>query len=163
VKRKEKQMHEATGITGSPPLPEAIPLNGKPESRLQRPDPEVVPMQRRKHTVAYKIKVVGTIARLRAEGASGSIGAYLRQEGLYSSAVTSWERSLRNGTLTTAHPGPKEKNRSELQEEIKRLRRKLEQTEKKLAKTQLVVELQKKLSAILENDPEENWSSNAGK
>ena len=113
--------------------------------------------------MAYKIKVVETIARLREEGTSGSIGAYLRQEGLYSSAVTNWERSLRNGTLTTARPGPKEKKHSELQDEIKRLRRKLEQTEKKLAKTQLVVELQKKLSAILENDPEENWSSNAGK
>ena len=156
-------MQEATRIAGEPTLPEAHPLNGKAEYRPHRPDPEVVPQKRRKHTVSYKIKVVETIALLREEGASGSIGAYLRQEGLYSSAVTSWERSLRNGTLTTARSGPKEKNRSELQEEIKRLRRKLEQTEKKLAKTQLVVELQKKLSAILENDPEENWSSNAGK
>ncbi|MBI5471623.1 MAG: hypothetical protein HY961_04690 [Ignavibacteriae bacterium] len=39
-----------------------------------------------------------------------------------------------------------------LQAENQRLRRKLEKTEKKLKKTEMIVELQKKLSAILELD-----------
>jgi transposase len=142
---------------------ETPPLNGKPADKAKRPDPEVSPTKRRRYTTAYKIKVVETIAHLRQEGVSGSIGAYLRQEGLYGSAVTTWERGLRNGTLATAHPGPKGKNRTSLQEEIKRLRRKLEQTEKKLAKTQLLVELQKKLSAFLEVESDQSLSGDAGK
>jgi hypothetical protein len=45
-----------------------------------------------------------------------------------------------------------EKNRDDIIAENKQLRRKLEQTEKRLHKTELLVELQKKLSAFMEMD-----------
>jgi len=44
---------------------------------------------RRRHTVAYKLKVLETVAALRAEG-NGAVGAYLRREGLYYSSVQFW-------------------------------------------------------------------------
>ena len=106
---------------------------------------------RRRHTVAYKLKVLETVAALRSEG-SGAIGAYLRKEGLYYSAVQLWQRQQAQGKLTSSRSGSKQKNREELLSEIKRLRRQNEQLEKRLKKTELIVELQKKLSQVLQND-----------
>jgi cell shape-determining protein MreC len=99
--------------------------------------------------------VVETVATLRSEG-SGALGAFLRKEGLYYATVRAWERLHASGALTAAKQGPKEKSRQALLTEIQRLRRKNEQLEKKLAKTELIVELQKKLSAMLSLDTEEN-------
>jgi transposase-like protein len=156
-------MHETIHRNGGSTAIESPSPTGEQENNIKRPDPEVDPQKRRTHTIAYKLKVLETIARLRENGVSGSIGAYLRKEGLYSSTVTAWERGLQQGTLSTAHPGPKGKDRSDLQNEIKRLRRKLDQTEKKLAKTQLLVEIQKKLSALLEIETDQSMSENAEK
>jgi hypothetical protein len=52
--------------------------------------------------------------------------------------------------LTGSTKGTREKNRDALLAENNRLRRKLAQTEKRLAKTEMIVDLQKKLSAILD-------------
>jgi len=85
---------------------------------------------------------------LKANGSS-SIGTYLRKEGLYYSSVRRWMRQQERGELSATKSGAKTKSRALLQAEIHRLRRKLESTEKKLKKTELIVELQKKLSLIL--------------
>lgn len=113
------------------------------------PDPEVVARPtRRNHTVAYKIKVLETVAALRGEG-NGAVGAYLRKEGLYYSNVRSWLSLQEKGQLTASSRGPKEENRDTLLAENKNLRRQLEQVEKRLARTEMIVDIQKKLSAIL--------------
>src|SRR5512135_724937 len=91
---------------------------------------------RKRHTLAYKLRVVETVATLRSEG-SGALGAYLRKEGLYYATVRAWERLHASGALTAAKQGPKEKSRQALLKENQRLRRKNEQLEKKLAKTEL--------------------------
>jgi len=64
--------------------------------------------------------------------------------------VARWEREMAEGRLTGSQPGPKPRSRQTLVEENKALRRKLEQVEDRLAKTELIVELQKKLSSMLE-------------
>jgi transposase len=114
---------------------------------------------RRRLTIAYKIKVVETVQALRSEG-SGSIGAYLRREGLYYSAVRKWTQQFERGELTACQNDSKAKTR-QLQAENQRLRRKLEQTEKKLKKTEMIVEIQKKLSAILGLDQAPNNGNDA--
>lgn len=125
--------------TGDPVEPTATP-----------PDSEVVARTtRRKMTTAYKLKVLDTVAALREQG-QGAIGAYLRSEGIYYSNIHTWERQKKQGMLTAAQRGPKEKSRDSLIAEVKHLRRKLEQTEKRLKKTEMIVELQKKLSAFME-------------
>jgi len=117
------------------------------------PDPEVLPRQkRRNHTTAYKIKIVETVRALRAEG-HGSVGGFLRKEGLYYSMVKKWERQVNDGTLLKTSRGPKQKSHQSLIEENKQLRRKLENTEQRLARTEMIVELQKKLSSILDLTP----------
>jgi transposase-like protein len=68
---------------------------------------------------------------------------------LYYSSVRKWIEQQGRGELTNNKSGGKIKSRVVLQAEIHRLRRQLESTEKKLKKTELIVELQKKLSLIL--------------
>jgi len=126
-------------------------------------DVEVVAHKKRRNlTVGYKIRVIETVAELKASGSS-SVGSYLRKEGLYYSAVQKWMKQHELGELTTTKSGGKTKSRAVLQAEIHRLRRQLESTEKKLKKTELIVELQKKLSLILGIDQSENDEKNAGK
>ena len=116
---------------------------------LTKPDPEVVARPHRRNlTVAYKIKVLETVEALREQG-QGTVGSYLRKEGLYYSSIRYWERLRDKGLLTSTLKGPKENNRDALLAENKQLRRQLEQTKKRLAKTELIIELQKKLSAIM--------------
>jgi hypothetical protein len=135
----------------TPSVTEGVPRSGTTggTAGVAAPDPEVSTAHpRRNHTAAYKIKIIETAKELRAQG-HGVLGAFLRREGLYYSTVTRWERERAEGTITGKKPGPKGKSRQELVEENKALRRKLEQAENRLAKTELIVELQKKLSSIL--------------
>jgi hypothetical protein len=99
--------------------------------------------------VAYKLRVLDTVAILRQRG-QGAVGAFLRREGLYYSSVHTWQRLRSQGLLVARRRGPHEKSREALQAENKQLRRKLEQTQKRLVRTALLVELQKKLSAFME-------------
>jgi len=113
-------------------------------------DSEVkVPRRRQKYTDGYKQKVVSHIAELRKTG--GEIGSYLRQEGIYYSMVMKWERKFRTGNKSLG-AGSKEKA---LQEKIKMLEKELERTRKRLAKTEMIVEFQKKISQLLNPDLEE--------
>ena len=69
---------------------------------------EVVGRPRRRHTLAYKLKVLETVAELRNQG-KGAIGAYLRSEGLYYSTIRAWQRQQDEGDrkstrLNSSHP-----------------------------------------------------------
>jgi len=118
----------------------------------ERPDPEVIAHpKRRRLTVGYKLKVINTVEELRSQG-SGAIGAYLRKEGLYYATVHKWVQLRDKGLLTSNKTGPRQQDNRELHAQIAKLKRKLDQTEKKLKKTELIVELQKKLSSLLAID-----------
>ena len=127
-----------------------------PADAPTKPDPEVVARRHRRNlTVAYKLKVLETVAELREQG-QGKVGAYLRKEGLYYSSIRSWELLCDKGLLTSKQKGSKEKSRDALLTEIKQLHRQLEQTKKRLVKTELIIELQKKLSAIMDIEDSTN-------
>jgi transposase len=117
-------------------------------------------VKRRKLTAAYKIRIVETVAALKGEG-HGSIGAFLRKEGLYYAAVQTWAKQYESGELARRRDESKAKTKS-LQAEVQRLRRRLEQTERKLKKTEAIVEIQKKLSAILGLDQAAENDSGVG-
>lgn len=118
-----------------------------------------VPVTRRRLTMSYKIRIVETVRALKSEG-HGSIGAFLRKEGLYYSTVRKWSEQYERGELARRQDESKAKTRA-LQAENQRLRRKLEQTERKLKKTEAIVEIQKKLSAILSLDQETQSGNDA--
>ncbi len=110
------------------------------------PDPEVDSKPtRRRFTAAYKLKLLEEAD----ECSEGQLGALLRREGLYSSHLSTWRRQRAEGALQALgkkrgrKAKPRDKEKEQLARENARLRRKLEQAEK-------IIEIQKKVSALLE-------------
>ena len=89
-----------------------------------RPDPEVVPIaKRRAFTAEYKLAILAEADAAVAR--PGRIGALLRREGLYSSHLVTWRRERQSGMLKGLTPhkrGPKSK-RNLQDEEMHKLRR----------------------------------------
>ena len=112
------------------------------------PDSEVKePIKRPRHTENFKQEVVARVAELRKTG--GEIGSYLRSKGLYWGTIKKWENKLKNGSNVVT--GSKEKA---LNEKVKFLEKELERTRKKLEKSELIIEFQKKISRLLEQEEE---------
>ena len=92
------KLHVTPGIAGTEEgrRPTVVPAD-----TLIKPDSEVVVHPHRRYlTVAYKLKVLETVAALQEQG-QGKVGAYLRKEGLYYSSICSWERLRDKGLLTS--------------------------------------------------------------
>lgn len=114
------------------------------------PDPEVSdrPM-RRQFTVEYKLRVLREADRCREPGAIGSL---LRREGLYSSHLSSW-RQQRDGGALGAVPRKRGRPATPVHPDTKRLaqvEREKRDLERRLKKAELLLDLQKKVSEILE-------------
>lgn len=117
-----------------------------------RPNPEVIDRpKRRRYTEGYKRKVIEELSALRSTG-NGQIGDYLRKEGIYYSMVRKWEKKFSQSSQNKNKPGRNEKSRSDLEEEIKKLKKQLKRAEKKLAKSELLIEIQKKISKMIQLD-----------
>jgi transposase-like protein len=146
-KKELRSMEPPTGTEGTEggrPRPTGVP---SVPNRAKTIDPQVkVVKKRRNLTVAFKRQVVAKVGKLRSQG-FGSIGAYLRKLGLYYSTVKIWERQIQKGILGTIR-GRKEQSRDALLKEIKRLRNNLEHTEQMLHQSELIIDLQKKISEV---------------
>jgi transposase-like protein len=126
-----------------------------------RPDPEVVPVaKRRAFTAEYKLTILAEADA--AAGQPGAIGALLRREGLYSSHLVTWRRERQVGMLKGLTPqkrGPKSKHNPQ-EEEMQKLRRENQRLTEELRKAAIVIDVQKKVGALLgwslpKADPEE--------
>src|ERR1700691_4657398 len=114
-----------------------------------RPDPEVVAQaKRRRFTGEYKQRMLAETDQAKG---SGGIGILLRREGLYSSLLATWRREREAGVLQALTPqkrGPKSK-RDPFQEETATLRRDNERLTEQLRKAEIVIDVQKKVAALL--------------
>jgi transposase-like protein len=114
------------------------------------PDPEVVAAaKRRTFTAEYKQRILTEADAAVAR--PGAIGALLRREGLYSSHLVTWRRERQAGILQGLTPhkrGPKSK-RSPQEEEIQKLRRENQRLAEELRKAEIVIDVQKKVGALL--------------
>src|SRR6266478_8445001 len=109
----------------------------------------VAKAQRRRFTAEYKRRIVREADRCTKPG---ELGALLRREGLYSSHLTTWRAARDRGELEglspkqrgprAAQPDAREKKIAEQEREIARLTTRAERAE-------ALVELQKKLAALL--------------
>lgn len=102
---------------------------------------------RRSFSPEYKLAI---LAEYDACSVSGEKGAILRREGLYSSIITDWRRQHRQGLLKAAvgrsdggRGGPSISEVAKLKADNERLRNKLAQAE-------VVIEVQGKVHALLE-------------
>ena len=119
-------------------------------SNQQQPQNEVTPKaKRRRFSAQYKLRILEENDRCTQPG---QIGALLRREGLYSSNLTSWRRQRDQGQIGALSPkkrGPKPAPDAAMVRELTRLREQNQRLEHKLKKAELIIEVQKKVSALL--------------
>jgi len=109
-------------------------------------DPEVVPMaKRRQFSRAYKRRILAEVAQCQR----GEVGALLRREGLYSSMLSKWRQQQAAGKLDQVS-GNQEQEAADHAKELRRLQRENARLQAQLAKAEAIIEVQKKLSALLE-------------
>src|SRR6267143_2792082 len=149
--RSEPQRSGATAKAGADSMP------------TSRPDSEVVAKpKRRTYTAEYKQRILQEAEA--AAATRGGLGALLRREGLYSSLLAYWRRERAKGILEALTPqqrGPKSK-RNPMEEEVHKLRRQNARLTEDLRKAHIIIDVQKKVAALLGNpipepdpDPEE--------
>jgi transposase-like protein len=115
------------------------------------PDPEVLAKpKRRRFTAAYKARIV---EEAMACTGPGQIGALLRREGLYSSALTLWRKQYQSGALQGLKDSKRGRKRvrDPREKELDRLRRDNRRLNKKLEQAELIIDIQKKVAAMLGN------------
>jgi transposase-like protein len=113
------------------------------------PNPEVTAHpQRRRFTAKYKARIVEEAQKCTG---SGQIGALLRREGLYSSALTQWRRQYQNGALQGLQDDKRGRQctRDARDQELECLRRENDRLSKKLSQAELIIDIQKKIAALL--------------
>lgn len=105
------------------------------------------PRARRSFTPGQKLDL---LARYEQAVAAGEGGAFLRREGLYSSLMSEWRRARDGGLLQGKPAGETVGRPSAEQAEIARLRRELERTQAKLARTETALVIMGKARELLE-------------
>ena len=115
------------------------------------PDPEVTEKAvRRKFTAKYKLRI---LQEAEVCATQGQMGALLRREELYSSNLTTWRRQRKQGdleALSPKHRGPKAKKLDPSARRIAELERENNNLKQKLKQAEIIIDVQKKLSEILQ-------------
>jgi len=131
-------------MTASQPVA-AQPTNGV-VPRLPSPDPELVHRaHRRQFPASYKLRILEEADACKP----GQVGALLRREALYSSHLTAWRRQRDQGVLSAFQPRRGRPPKDPATAELARLRRENERLSHKLVVAETIIEVQKKVSALL--------------
>ena len=112
------------------------------------PDPEVPERARgpRRYSATYKARILEEYERLD----KAAKGALLRREGLYTSLISEWRKQRDRGALAALAKPAGRQPADPRDQQVARLRRRVEQLESELGKARKVIEVQGKLSALLE-------------
>jgi len=107
--------------------------------------------KRRAFTAEYKLRVVREADAALASGVEGAVGELLRREGLYSSHLTTWRRERDAGELAGLTPKKRGRKatKNPLVDEVARLQRENERMKAELAKANTVIDVQRKVAALL--------------
>jgi transposase len=106
------------------------------------------PRARRSFTPAQKLDL---LSRYEQAVTAGEGGAFLRREGLYSSLMSEWRRARDAGLLQGKAAGESVGRPSAEQAEIAALKRELEVTRTKLARTETALQIMGKARELLED------------
>ena len=117
-------------------------------SDVTEPDPEVLERARgpRRYSASYKARILEEYERLD----KASKGALLRREGLYTSRISEWRKQRDRGALAALAKPAGRQPADPRDQQVARLRRENERLQAELAKARKVIEVQGKLSALLE-------------
>ncbi|PWR17316.1 hypothetical protein DKT69_00780 [Micromonospora sicca] len=100
--------------------------------------------RRRSFAPAEKLRLLAEYEQAVAEGDGNG---YLRRNGLYSSLMSEWRRARDAGLLEGKKPGQSIGKPSGEQAEIARLRRQLEQANRKIARTAAALDIMGKVAS----------------
>jgi len=134
----------ATGAAasgGRRPTSVAAPVAASPEL-ADRP-------RRRTFTAQDKLRILADTDRAAA---TGGIGAILRREGIYSSALTDWRRQRDSGAFEALKPlrrGPKPVVAPPPDADLGQLRRENARLRQRLEHAEAIIGIQKKVAALL--------------
>jgi transposase len=126
----------------------------KTNSSTQKP-------QRRRFSAADKLRIVREADTLPA----GTIVAFLRREGIYSSQLYAWRKQRDEGELDPSAVRQRAKTKMQAEEAARRLKeleRENRKLRRQLARAELISEIQKKFAGLLGIDlesPETNESA----
>ena len=124
------------GIAKTGPIEDGTRSDGKSQKVL-----------RRVFTPEYKLAI---LAEYDGCSESGERGAILRREGLYSSLITDWRRQHRQGLLKSALGRHDNGRGGPSLSEVAKLRAENERLRTKLAQAEVVIDVQGKVHALLE-------------
>ncbi len=120
---------------------------GSSAGQVTDPDPEVPERaKRRSYRARYKLEILAEYDGLDREGR----GALLRREGLYSSLLSEWRKQRDKGALDALATKPGRRPVDPVERDNVRLRQRVGRLEDELGTARRVIEVQGKLSALLE-------------
>src|SRR5436309_14366031 len=119
-----------------------------PVNDMTDPDPEVPERARgpRRYSAKYKAQILEEYEGLDKAGK----GALLRREGLYTSRISEWRKQRDRGALQALAKPSGRPPADPRDQQVARLRRENQRLASELGKARKVIEVQGKLSALLE-------------
>ena len=115
--------------------------------RVSDPVPEVPERaKRRSYRAKYKLEILAEYETLDRDGKGG----LLRREGLYTSLISEWRKQRDRGALEALAAKPGRIPVDPIERENTRLRQRVDLLEEELDTARRVIEVQGKLSALLE-------------
>lgn len=124
------------------------------------PDPEVPERARgpRRYSAKYKARILAEYESL----SKADKGALLRREGLYSSLITAWRTQRDSGAMTELAKPAGRQPADPRDKEIGKLRSRVSKLEDDLDRAHKVIEIQGKLSALLDQLATDNAETERG-
>ena len=115
--------------------------------RALTPDPEVpAKVERRQFTAEYRRRILREADACKKPGA---LGALLRREGLYSSHLANWRRQREQGELGAGRARKRGPMPKLIDPRVKQLEGENRRLQRKLARAETIIALQKKVAEIL--------------
>jgi transposase len=116
-------------------------------SRANPPDPEVAAkVHRRQFTAEYRRRLLKEADACKKHG---ELGALLRREGLYSSHLVNWRRQRDQGELLAGRGRKRGPTPKAIDPRVKQLEVENRRLQRKLARAETIITLQKKVAEIL--------------
>lgn len=134
------------------PKPPSMEL---PDTEIE-PDPALERRTRRTFPTEYKLRIIAEADQCQ----HGELGPLLRREKLYHGQLQTWRRELAEGgeqALSKSAPGPAARLTPE-QKELEKLKRENARLARKLEIAEGCIDLQKKLSRLIEQSKRESDS-----
>ena len=156
----KSSLKELTGSSGEAVAEGARRATGEAVSpEAARHDPEVVAIaRRRKFSGSEKRRLLAEAERCKQ---AGTLGAFLRREGIYSSMISTWRNKVGRAdqvALTPKKRGPKPDGSAR---QIQKLERDNARLRHKLGRAELIIDAQKKLCVALELPTADDSSGDA--